>query len=83
MTLKDCKTREDIESVFREKEISSDNFEAKNAMLLDVMGNPRMFYSIGNPTAEQKYELIVASFLSGNWKYAAMMKQIMKDNEEQ
>lgn len=82
MTLKECKTREDIENVFMEKEISPDNFEAKNAMLLDVMGNPRMFYSIGNPTAEQKYELIVASFLSGNWKYAAMMKQVAREREE-
>lgn len=74
MNLKDCKTRNDVESVFKEKEISHDNFEAKNALLLDAMNNPKIFYSIGNPTNEQKYELIVASFLSQKWKYAEIIK---------
>ena len=74
MNLKDCRTRDDVESVFKEKEISSDNFEAKNALLLDAMSNPRMFYSIGNPTNEQKYELIIASFLSRKWEYAEIMR---------
>lgn len=82
MTLKECKTREDIENVFMEQKISPDDFEAKNNMLLEVMGNPRMFYSIGNPTPAQKHELIVASFLSEKWKYAVVMKQAMKDHEK-
>lgn len=76
MTLKECKTREDVDRVFAQKGISPDNFEAKNAMLLEVMGDPMMFYSNGNPTDEQKYEMILISFLDGEWKYAEALSKI-------
>lgn len=45
-------------------------------MLLDVMGNPQMFCSIGNPTDEQKYEMILISFLGGKWKYAEALSKV-------
>ena len=75
-TLKDCKTRKDVDAVFKSKGISADNYEAKNAMLLDVMGNPKMFCSIENPTDEQKYEMILISFLGGKWKYAEALSKV-------
>ena len=76
MTLKECKNRKEVDAVFQAKGVSSKNYEAKNAMLLDVMGNPQMFYSIGNPTDEQKYEMILISFLGGKWKYAEALSKI-------
>lgn len=76
MALKDCKNRKDVDAVFKAKGISLDNYEAKNAMLLDVMGNPQMFCSIGNPTDEQKYEMILISFLGGKWKYAEALSKV-------
>lgn len=76
MTLRECKTREDVEKVFTMKKISESNYEAKNAMLLEAMGEPRMFYSNGNPTNEQKYEMILISFLDGEWKYAEALDKI-------
>ena len=75
-TLKECKNRKQIDAVFKEKGISSNNYEAKNAMLLEVMGNPQMFCSIGNPTDEQKYEMLLISFLGGKWKYAEALSTI-------
>ncbi len=75
-TLRDCKNREEVDAVFQAKGISSNNYEAKNAMLLDVMGNPQMFCSIGDPTDEQKYEMILISFLGGKWKYAEALSKI-------
>ncbi|MBD5412499.1 MAG: hypothetical protein HDR51_07130 [Treponema sp.] len=80
MTLKECKTREDVESVLKSKNISENNFEAKNALLLEAMGNPEMFYSNGNPTDEQKYEMILLSFLDGEWKYAEAVSKISMEN---
>ncbi len=76
MTLKECKTRKDVDAVFQAKGVSPKNYEAKNAMLLDVMGNPQMFCSIGDPTDEQKYEMILISFLGGKWKYAEALSKI-------
>lgn len=76
MALKECKNRAEIDEVFKSKGISSNNYEAKNAMLLDVMGNPQMFCSIGNPTDEQKYEMILISFLGGKWKYAEALSKV-------
>ncbi len=76
MALKDCKNRKDVDAVFKAKGTSLDNYEAKNAMLLDVMGNPQMFCSIGNPTDEQKYEMILISFLGGKWKYAEALSKV-------
>lgn len=75
-TLRDCKNRDEVDAVFQEKGISSNNYEAKNAMLLDAMGNPKMFCSIGDPTDEQKYEMILISFLGGKWKYAEALAKI-------
>ena len=80
MNLRECKTREDVEEVFAKKGISKDNFEAKNALLLDAMGDPEMFYSNGNPTNEQKYEMILLSFLDGEWKYAEAVSKINMEN---
>ena len=76
MNLRDCKTREEVDRVFSQKGISADNFEAKNAMLLDVMDNPTVFYSSTNPPINQKYELILASFLSREWEYAEALDKI-------
>ncbi len=74
--LRECKNRAEVDAVFQSKGISSNNYEAKNAMLLDVMGNPQLFCSIGNPTDEQKYEMILISFLGGKWKYAEALSNI-------
>ena len=76
MTLKGCKTREEVERVFAMESISEDDFKKKNDILLKAMGEPMMFYSNDSPTDEQKYEMILISFLDGEWKYAEALSKI-------
>ena len=76
MVLRECKTRSEVNEFFIERGISDTNFEAKNAFLLEVMHNPRVFFSTGKPTDEQKYELILQAFLSGNWKYSEAISKL-------
>lgn len=76
MVLKDCKTRTEVDDFFKSINISNTNFEAKNAFLLEVMRNPKVFFSIGQPTDEQKYELILQAFLSGNWRYSEAISKL-------
>lgn len=82
MILRDCKTRTEVNEFFKGINISDANFEAKNAFLLEVMHNPKVFFSTGQPTDEQKYELILQAFLSGNWKYSEAMSKIQGSYEE-
>lgn len=80
MNLRDCKTRDEVDVFFAEKKLSEGNYEAKNAYLLDAMNNPKVFYSNGNPSDEEKYEMLLISFLSGKWKYSDMLAKV-KENE--
>ena len=81
LSLRDCKTRSDVNQFFKDREISDTNFEAKNAFLLEVMHNPRVFFSTGQPADEQKYELILQAFLSGNWKYSEAISKLQDSYE--
>lgn len=83
MILRDCKNRSEINEFFKSRNISDTNFEAKNAFLLEEMRNPQVFFSIGQPTDEQKYELILQAFLSGNWKYSETISKLQGSYEVQ
>ena len=45
------------------------------------MHNPKVFFSIGQPADEQKYELILQAFLSGNWKYSEAISKLQDSYE--
>lgn len=65
--LKECMDRSDIEDVFGKFNI--DDKQERINYLLEVMGDAEMFYSIGSPSLEQRYELVVQMFLTMTWKY--------------
>ena len=46
MTLKECRTREEVENFF--KTVESGTLKNKTAFLMEAMNNPQFFYSIGN-----------------------------------
>ena len=69
-----CSKRGDIELVFENFGIHSDDFVKRQELLLEAMGNPRMFFSVGEPTDRQQYELTVQMFLSMSWKFSVMCR---------
>ncbi|MGP1414417.1 MAG: hypothetical protein ACTTJ6_00590 [Treponema sp.] len=70
-----CSKREDIELVFGKFGISDEDFIERRNLLLEAMGSPKMFFSVGEPTDKQKYELTVQMFLSMSWKFSAMCRE--------
>lgn len=68
-----CTSRKDVESVFDAAKIKET--KKKIEFLLATMGEPELFFSIGEPDSEQKYELVMESFLSMSWKFAQMCKR--------
>ncbi|MCH5291186.1 MAG: hypothetical protein J1D88_05415 [Treponema sp.] len=73
-TLKECRTREEVDNFFAT--VDSQSLKNKTAFLMEAMNNPQFFYSIGNPTDEQKYEMILTTFLSGKWRYADSLRSL-------
>lgn len=45
-----CSKREDIELVFSNFWVSGSDFIERRELLLEVMGNPKMFFYVGWPT---------------------------------
>ena len=68
-----CTSRKDVESVFDAAKIKET--KKKIEFLLATKGEPELFFSIGEPDSEQKYELVMESFLSMSWKFAQMCKR--------
>jgi len=64
--IKSCSSKEQIDSAFEGMNITT--LEEKVNSLVDIMGDPIVFYSCANPTPEQQYRSLVGSFLSGIWK---------------
>ena len=62
--------------MFIKFDIKETSLEERINLLLEAMGNPRMFFSIGEPSLEQRYELTIQMFLSMSWKYSLMRKGI-------
>ena len=73
-TLKECRTREEVDNFFAT--VDSRSLKNKTAFFMEAMNNPQFFYSIGNPTDEQKYEMILTTFLSGKWRYADSLRSL-------
>lgn len=73
--LRACTERAAIEKVF-DKFCKENNFklEDKTDLLIEAMGSPQTFFSTGNPTVEQKYELVIEMFLSMTWKFSLLCK---------
>ncbi len=68
-----CTNRKEVEMVFNRFNVI--DFDEKTDLLLSVMDNPELFFSVGEPNPEQKYELVLESFLSMSWKFALMCKR--------
>lgn len=73
--LRACSQRSDIEGVFDKFDIGSD-IEKRINFLVEAMGNPDLFFSTGNPTIEQRYELVIEMFLSMTWKFSFLCQGI-------
>lgn len=74
MTLKECKTRAEVEKFFTKSEAV--NMNTKITFLMEAMNNPQLFSSNGKPTEEQRYEMLMATFLSGRWRYADSLRSL-------
>lgn len=74
--LRACTTRSQIENIFNRFEIPEKDLEIRTSLLLNAMGDPEVFFSVGSPTEQEKYELIIQMFLSMTWKYSLMRKGI-------
>ncbi|MDR2594907.1 MAG: hypothetical protein LBC87_09090 [Fibromonadaceae bacterium] len=67
-------SEEDIRNCF-ERKILEEKFEAHSVsvsqrmdLLLEVMGNPAIAYASDIPEEEERYEIIIDTFLSGVWR---------------
>lgn len=74
--LRACSNKKALENVFIKFDISETSLKERITLLLEAMGNPQMFFSIGEPSLEQRYELTIQMFLSMSWKYSLMRKGI-------
>jgi len=63
--IKACTDQNMVEQAFEGKNMTA---EEKAGILLEIMGDPIVFYHNGNPSPEQQYEALTGSFLSGIWK---------------
>jgi hypothetical protein len=72
--LKECGSKESIEHTFSLFEIT-DRVEQINK-LNACMGNPQTFFSTGNVSIEDKYELTIQMFLTESWKLSKYYEQL-------
>jgi len=63
--VKKCFKRKILEDKFKEYSIQT---KQRMELLLKVMGNPAISYSSGFPNEEERYEVILGTFLSGIWR---------------
>jgi hypothetical protein len=63
--IKNCSSKEQIDSEFEKLHMSN---EDRVDSLIEIMGDPIVFYSCENPNPEQQYRSLIGSFLSGIWK---------------
>lgn len=64
--LGDCKTRQEVESVFNDLKMY--DFSSRINALNSIMGNPETFSSSELQTDELRYQREVSIFLTGVWK---------------
>jgi len=64
-TIRRCLDRTKLESKFEERNISK---EQRIQLLREAMGNPAIAYSNGLPCLEDRYEIIISSYVAGVWK---------------
>lgn len=64
--LRCCTTREQVDDVFSRFDVTA--FRERYDTLVKAMYSPRVFFSSASPTDEQKQELALEMFLSGDWK---------------
>jgi|TergutMp193P3_1026864.scaffolds.fasta_scaffold487506_1 hypothetical protein len=65
-----CTDKPALEGMFKKYNILTS--EEKISALIEIMGNPEIFYSRGNPTVEEQYDALTGAFLSGIWKRDAV-----------
>lgn len=71
--LRECTTRKDLEDVFHRFKCTE--LSEKIALLLETMGNPKVFFSNGTPTDAQRYELAIQMFLTMSWKFSLICRE--------
>jgi len=63
--VRNCFERKPLEAKFEEHSIS---ITQRMDILLEVMGNPAIAYASDFPEEEERYEIIIDTFLSGIWR---------------
>ena len=71
--LRECTTRKDLEDIFQR--FRRTKLSDKTSLLLETMGDPKVFFSNGTPTDEQRYELAIQMFLTMSWKFSLICKE--------
>ena len=69
-----CTTRSDLDSTFELFNVS--DTQEKYNILVEAMYNPEMFFSLGDPVLEQRFELAVEMFLTMTWKVSALYEKL-------
>jgi hypothetical protein len=72
--LKECTSRETIESPFDLYKIS--NISERTEKLNECMGNPQTFFSSEKVSLEEVYELTIQMFLTMSWKLNEIYNRI-------
>ena len=57
--------RKKLENLFEKHKVST---ERRIELLTKAMGSPAISYSCGFPSAEERYKIIMSSFIDGIWK---------------
>ena len=63
--VRDCFERKTLEAKFEEHSFS---ITQRMDLLLEVMGNPAIAYASDFPEEEERYEIIIDTFLSCIWR---------------
>lgn len=69
-----CASRSDLDSTFELFKV--DNTQQKYDVLVEAMYSPEMFFSSGEPSIAQKFELAVEMFLTMTWKVSELYSKM-------
>jgi hypothetical protein len=64
--IRECSSKQLLDIIFQRFEM--DKLKDRVGILLEAMYNPEVFFSQGKLSMEEKYNTLVAAFLSGIWK---------------
>jgi hypothetical protein len=64
-TIRKYSDKKKLETAFKYHDVP---IERRIELLTKAMGNPAISYTCGFPSAKIRYQIIVSSFINGNWR---------------